>query len=192
MKPVLRTPPALLMLLALALLLAILRTATHAAAPDVAASWIYLPLTACPTCQESIVTPAPTPTAAPATDAAEVLRLVNIERASVGCPAAVAEANLMAATQGWAEYQQTHNDYKHATADWYAPYGYPSGVLENIGGGSTPLLTVEYWMASSAHRANLLWCYPADDPSYDPGDVYVVGVGHASTYWVWGLTLKPR
>ncbi|MBX0330266.1 CAP domain-containing protein [Oscillochloris sp. ZM17-4] len=162
---------------------------------------VYLPLVVCPTCTGSAgsvtptpvtptpVTPTPvTPTPTPSQDAAEVIRLVNIERAKVGCPAVVAEAHVMAGVQAWAEYMWANNYYQHAMMDWYAPYGYPTGVMENIGGGGAPAQIVDQWLSSHmGHRENLLWCYPTDDPSYDPNRVYVAGVGHAGTYWVWGL-----
>jgi uncharacterized protein YkwD len=126
----------------------------------------------------------------PGADAAEVIRLVNIERAKVGCPLVVADADLIAGTQAWAEYMQANNVAQHATASWYAPYHYPSGVMEDIGGASTTAMIFDAWMASPMHRNNLLWCYPIDDPSYNPSMVYVAGVGHAGPYWVWGLTIS--
>jgi uncharacterized protein YkwD len=145
---------------------------------------VYLPLVACPSCSGGRTPATPTPSQ----DAAEVIRLVNSERAKLGCPAVVAEAKLLAATQAWAEYMAANNLYQHTTADWYAPYGYPTGVLENIGPSSSPTLIVDAWMTSPfGHRENLLVCYPPGDPSYDPRRVYRAGVGHAGTYWVWGL-----
>jgi uncharacterized protein YkwD len=190
------TTRALLTLLAVTVIYT-LSAPTHAA--DLSATnTVYLPLVACANCTGSrqVVTPTPvtptpvTPTPAPGADAAEVIRLVNIERVKVGCPEVVAEPQLIAATQAWAEYMQANSYYHHATASWYAPYGYPGGTLENIGGNGTPALTVEAWMASTPHRRNLLDCYPIDDPSYDPRRIYVAGVGHAGPYWVWGLVDK--
>lgn len=177
-------------LTALALLIALyltVRLPVWAATPAAATNSVYLPLMSCPTCSWSGVITSPTATPTPSEDAAEVLRLVNIERAKVGCPAAVGEPNLMAATQAWAEYMRDNQVAQHATAAWYAPYGYPTGVAENIGSASYPYQIVNAWMNSSGHRANLLWCYPPSDPSYDPNRVYVAGVGSAGGYWVWGL-----
>ncbi|NNJ12909.1 CAP domain-containing protein [Chloroflexales bacterium ZM16-3] len=188
----LSTLSVLAVLLGLAVLLTSWGEKARAAEMD-ATYTVYLPLVECPSCTGSAVpvTPVPvTPTPTPAEDVAEVIRLVNIERAKVGCPAVVGEPNLIAATQGWAEYMRANNIAQHAPASWYAPYGY-DGALENIDGTSTAQLAVEHWMASHmGHRENLLWCYQPDDPSYLPDDVYLAGVGHAGTYWVWGLTLK--
>ncbi|MEI7643443.1 MAG: CAP domain-containing protein [Chloroflexales bacterium] len=195
---------ALLTLLALALTGAWAMTARIHAADPAAANAVYLPLVACTDCTgteqvswppPTIVLPQPTriitPTPVPGADAAEVIRLVNIERATVGCPAVVADTQLIAATQAWADYMAATNVYHHATASWYAPYGYPSGVRENLGVGMTPAMIVEAWMTSKdGHRQNLLWCYSTDDPSYHPADVYVVGVGHSRSSWVWGMTLS--
>lgn len=170
-------------LLVLTMLLG-LRLYAHAA--DLSATTrLYLPLVLCPSCTGTAASVTPTPS--PAQDAAEVIRLVNIERAKVNCPAVKADINLVAATQAWAEYQRTNSLYEHASADWYAPYGYPTGVLENIGGGGTAKQIVEAWMASAPHRRNLLWCYDPSDPSYHPDRVYKAGAGHAGPYWVWGL-----
>jgi uncharacterized protein YkwD len=121
----------------------------------------------------------------------EVIRLVNIERVKVGCPEVVADPQLMAATQAWSEHMAATSDYRHAAASWYAPYGYPSGVLENIGAASQADQIVSYWMGSTAgHRENLLSCPYSfqGTPDYDPAVTYEMGVGYARGYWTFGIT----
>lgn len=162
------------------------------AATPTASEAIYLPLLACPGCTGTGTGTTPPSDPDPRVLALTVVDLVNRERVQVGCPAAVVSPNLMAATQAWSEHMVATSTYQHADASWYAPYGFPGGVLENIGGGGPyPDLIVQAWMQSTTgHRENLLDCVynDPDNPSYDPSVVYVVGVGYADGYWTFGLT----
>lgn len=150
------------------------------------AAAIYMPLLSCPGCAGPTPTPRPGEVAA---ERLELLRLVNEARLGAGCPAARVNAALMAGTQAWSEYMDRNGVYYHAPFGWYADYGFPRGGLENIGTSGTAEQIFTAWMASPAHRDNMLDCYmhnPAD-PSYNPSAIYELGVGHSNGYWTLAL-----
>ncbi|MFC4330309.1 CAP domain-containing protein [Streptomyces andamanensis] len=115
--------------------------------------------------------PAPRPTGAPVTVSAEaaaeaeVVRLVNLERAKAGCGAVAANSALtsLAETYSTAMADQgffAHTDPGGATPwDRAAKAGITGLGAENIARGqSGPAAVMSAWMSSPEHRANILNC----------------------------------
>ncbi|MFO7169303.1 MAG: CAP domain-containing protein [Chloroflexota bacterium] len=204
---------ALRLLLAL---IAALLLASHTAAQslqDTLSPMSYLPLVTArsePASQRPTPVPTvtvPPPTATPdscARDGAgfpldsrcfsnEVVRLVNIERAKAGCPAAVIDERLMLGAQNWSLEMQ-RSGYRHSPLGWYTRPengGFEStSVGENIGPSGDPQSIVDAWMASAEHRNLILSCTYSNpqDPAYDPNAVYEIGVGNLGGVW-WVLAL---
>ncbi len=91
--------------------------------------------------------------------AAQVIALVNAQRAAQGLSALTINWTLMANAQAWSQYMASNNVFYHS--------GQP--VAENIAAGyASPSEAVSAWMNSEGHRANIL------NPSYTQ-----VGAGYA-------------
>lgn len=107
---------------------------------------------------------------------ARIVRQVNHHRALNGVPAVRAERRLGEAAQAHADDMATRDYFDHRAPDGRgmqdraAAAGYPWRTLaENLGAGlSSPESTVDSWMTSPGHRANML----------DPQHVHI-GVGYA-------------
>jgi uncharacterized protein YkwD len=116
--------------------------------------------------------------------AAEVLRLVNVERAKVGCPALIPQDELTAAAEGHSQDQAVRDYYSHVSPD-----GIPirtvntrtraanyAGVRvnENLAAGSNnAAVLVNAWMNSMGHRSTMLSCdylYAGVAVYYQPND----------------------
>jgi uncharacterized protein YkwD len=105
----------------------------------------------------------PPPAAGPV---AEVLRLVNVERAKAGCNALTTDSRLAAAAQAHSADMAANNYFSHTgrngsdVSDRVEAAGYRwSAVGENIAKGQpTPAAVMQAWMNSSGHRANILHC----------------------------------
>ncbi|WKD34943.1 CAP domain-containing protein [Streptomyces xanthophaeus] len=112
--------------------------------------------------------PAPSkPAAAPASgEIAQVLALVNKERASAGCQAVSLNAKLTKAAQDHSADMASHSNMSHTGSDGSDPgaritrAGYTwSTYGENVAYGySTPEKVMEGWMNSQGHRENILNC----------------------------------
>ncbi|WDZ87420.1 CAP domain-containing protein [Micromonospora cathayae] len=116
---------------------------------------------------------APTPratTAAPlatgGTEQAQVVALVNAERAKAGCGALSVDAKLTTAAQRHSEDQAAHKKMSHTGSDGsdagdrldrvgYDWRGYGENVAWNQ---QTPAAVMAAWMNSAGHRANILNC----------------------------------
>lgn len=115
---------------------------------------------------------------------AEVVRLVNIARASAGCAPLRIDGRLTAAARLHSEDMARQNYFSHTSLDGRTPWdriaaqGYPAASGENIAAGhKTPAAVMEGWMNSAGHRANILSC---------ASRAIGVGVGyggHYGTYW---------
>jgi uncharacterized protein YkwD len=118
----------------------------------------------------------------------EVIRLVNVERAKVGCTALKANSALTEAAQAHASDMLANNYFSHDSQNGTNPFdrmtaaGYHwSAAAENIAAGQqTPADVMQSWMNSDGHRANILNCGLKD-----------IGVGYAAgsgadygQYWV--------
>ena len=98
--------------------------------------------------------------------AAEVVRLVNEERATAGCGPLAVDARLQAAALGHSEDMALNDFFSHTGSDGSSPVdrvnaqGYDWSLLgENIAAGYTsPASVVAGWMDSDGHRANILNC----------------------------------
>lgn len=111
-------------------------------------------------------------------NAEEVLRLVNVERASAGCPALSLNEDLGVAAQAHSVDMATNNYFSHTSLDGSdfvvrlrdAGFtGAPGG--ENIAAGYTTALAVMTgWMHSEGHRENILAC-----------EFRTLGVGYATS-----------
>ncbi|WP_432138943.1 CAP domain-containing protein [Streptomyces sp. bgisy154] len=97
--------------------------------------------------------------------AAEVLRLVNEERAKVGCSAVSANSALAQLAQAFSEDMAARGFFDHTDPDGNTPWdrAEKAGVSgmggENIARGQADAAAVmEAWMNSPGHRANILNC----------------------------------
>ncbi|MER6329650.1 CAP domain-containing protein [Streptomyces sp. NPDC001034] len=120
-------------------------------------------------------TPAPTPTASstPTTAAtaasgfaAQIVQLVNAERAKAGCRPLTLDAKLTEAAQEHSADMAAHQNMSHTGSDGSDPgtritrAGYTwSAYGENVAYGySTAAEVMAGWMSSPGHRANILDC----------------------------------
>ncbi|MET9929722.1 MULTISPECIES: CAP domain-containing protein [unclassified Streptomyces] len=115
---------------------------------------------------------APVRKAAPASTAnrndaaeAEVLRLVNAERATVGCTPVTADARLASLAGAFSADMAARGFFDHTDPDGNTPWaraqkaGVSTLAGENIARGQTDAAAVmESWMNSDGHRANILNC----------------------------------
>lgn len=109
---------------------------------------------------------APKVAAAPATTVAQVVALVNQERATAGCGPLTEDAQLEKAAQAHSDDMAARNFFEHTNPDGADPgqritaAGYRwSTYGENIAQGQqTPEAVMESWMNSPGHRANILNC----------------------------------
>ncbi|MEV6330950.1 CAP domain-containing protein [Streptomyces sp. NPDC051909] len=143
------------------------------------------PTTAKPTPKPKATTPAPVKkTPAPTTEApaaptaaarslatreqaaeAEVVRLVNAERAKVGCVPIRSDAELAALAGAFSADMAARNFFDHTDPDGATPWSraQKAGITdlggENIARGQVDAAAVmKSWMASDGHRANILNC----------------------------------
>jgi uncharacterized protein YkwD len=108
----------------------------------------------------------------------EVVRLVNLERAKVGCPALVIDESLVAAAQAHSADMAQRNYFSHSSLDGSSFVdrvraagfsGAPGG--ENIAAGYPNAAEVMAgWMDSDGHRENILRC-----------SFRTIGVGYATS-----------
>jgi uncharacterized protein YkwD len=107
-----------------------------------------------------------TPPQAVAGFAAEVIDLVNRERATAGCPALVANDTLMSIAQAHSHDMASNNFFAHTGSDGRTTFQRMSdaGYLyrraaENVAAGTfSAAETIALWMDSPGHRANILNC----------------------------------
>ncbi|MCY0932295.1 CAP domain-containing protein [Streptomyces sp. H27-H1] len=100
------------------------------------------------------------------TQSAEVVRLVNLERAAAGCPVLQADQDLTEAAQGHSDSMAATKNFAHTGTDGSQPQdrveaaGYEwSRSGENIAMGQPDAAAVvDAWMNSPGHRANILNC----------------------------------
>jgi uncharacterized protein YkwD len=123
-------------------------------------------------------------TTAPADDTAQVLSLLNAERAKVSCPALTEDEALTTAAQAHSVDMSTRKALTHTDAAGADPFtrAQAAGVLtlrsENVADGqATPDEVVADWMQSAKHKANILDC-----------NVSTAGIGVATSadgtrYW---------
>ncbi|WP_018548743.1 CAP domain-containing protein [Streptomyces sp. LaPpAH-108] len=125
-------------------------------------------------------TPAPAATASGAV--AQVVQLVNAERAKVGCSPLTVNAELTKAAQAHSDDMAAHQNMSHTGSDGSDPgaritaAGYQWNAYgENVAYGySTPAEVMAGWMASPGHRENILNC------SYKE---IGVGLAQPGSYW---------
>jgi uncharacterized protein YkwD len=133
---------------------------------------------------------APATRPAPSPFAAQVIDLVNQERAKADCPALTVNDALVHVAQAHTQDMADHDFFDHTGSDGRSPFqrirdaGYDYRLAaENIAAGATtPAQVVALWMDSPGHRANILNCALRETGvGYveDPGDKLNYG-----TYWV--------
>ncbi len=115
--------------------------------------------------------------------AAEVLRLVNVERAKVRCTAVRWEPRLALAARLHSEDMAAKRYFSHTSLDGRSPWdriraqGYTAGSAENIAAGQrTAASVMTAWMNSSGHRANILDC---------ANRALGVGIGYGGPYGIY-------
>jgi uncharacterized protein YkwD len=126
-----------------------------------------------PAANPSVMTTAPAPARTSAKPPAgntsyeaQVVTLVNQERAKAGCQALTVDSRLTAAARGHSQDMATRNYFDHNTPEGVTPWtritnaGYRySAAAENIAEGqTTPASVMDAWMNSPGHRANILNC----------------------------------
>ncbi|MFE5810406.1 CAP domain-containing protein [Streptomyces sp. NPDC056491] len=121
-----------------------------------------------PVATEKPQAPQPSKTAAPPAtgSVAQVLALVNQERAAAGCSAVSLNAKLTKAAQDHSADMASHSNMSHTGSDGSDPgtritrAGYTWRTYgENVAYGySTPEKVMEGWMNSQGHRENILNC----------------------------------
>lgn len=115
----------------------------------------------------------------------EVLRLVNVERAKVGCGAVAENPALATSARAHSIDMAQNNYFSHTSQDGRSPFdrmraaGYTGNrMAENIAAGQpTPAAVMDAWMNSAGHRANILNC------AYTDLGVGVASGGQYGTYW---------
>ncbi|MET8847246.1 CAP domain-containing protein [Amycolatopsis sp. NPDC004625] len=117
---------------------------------------------------------------APST-AAQVLSLVNDERAKAGCDPLTEESHLTKAAQDYSDQMSAGNFFSHTSPDGTTfdqrikQAGYSKPGAENIAKGQTSAAQVmDAWMNSEGHRANILNC-----------SLKKLGVGVTTAGWYW-------
>jgi uncharacterized protein YkwD len=111
-------------------------------------------------------TPPPSPADPIVAAEAEVVRLVNVERAKTGCSPVAANDALAKAARDHSTDMAKNNYFSHTSldgtqfADRISRAGYQwRGAGENIAKGQrTPADVMNAWMNSSGHRANIVNC----------------------------------
>ncbi|WP_143635980.1 CAP domain-containing protein [Streptomyces sp. 1-11] len=110
-------------------------------------------------------TSAPVTVSAQAAVEAEVLKLVNEERAKVGCSALSANSSLTALAEAFSDDMAARGFFDHTDPDGATPWdrAAKAGITdlggENIARGQADAAAVmEAWMNSPGHRANILNC----------------------------------
>ena len=142
-----------------------------APAPEPSAEPAPAPPAAAPstTAPETPPAPAPAPAPAPVAPAgdgeeAQVLALVNDERAAVGCGAVTADDGLAAVARAHSEDMRDRGFFGHVNPDGLDPFerAEQAGLTaraENIARGQQGAAAVmDAWMNSAGHRANILNC----------------------------------
>ncbi|GGU05474.1 hypothetical protein GCM10010272_58320 [Streptomyces lateritius] len=96
---------------------------------------------------------------------AEVVRLVNVERAKVGCTPVNSDARLAALADAFSEDMARRGFFDHTDPDGATPWeraaraGISGMAGENIARGQVDAAAVmASWMNSDGHRANILNC----------------------------------
>jgi uncharacterized protein YkwD len=122
-----------------------------------------------------------TPPPAALSKSDEVVQLTNAERAKAGCGPLAAEGRLTTAAQGHTSDMAQNNYFDHTSLDGRTMVdriratGFPlTAVGENIAAGTaTAAATLQLWMNSPGHRANILNCaYTQIGVGYAEGGSY--------------------
>jgi uncharacterized protein YkwD len=107
----------------------------------------------------------PDPGAAARAAVAEVVGLVNAERAKAGCRAVAEDPRLTSVAMAHSADMAQHGYFSHDAPDGTDPWkrataaGYPHPLSENIAQGQqTPGQVMTGWLASTGHRANIVDC----------------------------------
>ncbi|MDQ1646081.1 MAG: hypothetical protein QOJ50_2265 [Cryptosporangiaceae bacterium] len=97
--------------------------------------------------------------------AAQVVDMVNTERATAGCPPLTADPRLALAAQKHSDDMAAHGYFGHDSQDGRTPWdriaaeGYPAGSAENIAKGQPDAQTVmAAWLASAGHQDTIDDC----------------------------------
>jgi uncharacterized protein YkwD len=108
---------------------------------------------------------ATTPADPELTAAVQVLALVNIERAKIGCAPLIADLDLGKLASAFSEDMATRDFFDHIDPDGNDPWdrAEAAGITglggENIARGQADAQAVmDAWMNSDGHRANILNC----------------------------------
>ena len=110
-------------------------------------------------------TTAPVTVSAQAAAEAEVLKLVNEERAKVGCSAVAANSSLSDLAEKFSDAMAAEDFFDHTDPSGASPWDRAAKLgITNLGGENIargqadPAAVMEAWMNSPGHRANILNC----------------------------------
>ena len=137
-----------------------------------------------PAPEPELAAPAAPPAADPAE--AEVLALVNAQRAANGCGALAGDEGLASVARGHSADMAARDYFSHSTPEGVDPFqraaaAGQSAMAENIAAGQGSAAAVmESWMNSPGHRANILNCSLTR---------LGVGVGYGGSYGIYWTQL---
>lgn len=90
---------------------------------------------------------------------AQILWMINADRARAGLPPLVAHGALLSQTDGWSTWMAAHGYlFHHPDLRTMATLAQPSGwsaVAENVGAGSNGMRLHDQFMASRSHASNV-------------------------------------
>ena len=141
------------------------RTATDKPAPTATPSKTPKATPSRTATQAPVRTAAPITTSEEAVVAAEVLKLVNEERAKVGCSALSASSSLTRLAESFSDDMAARNFFDHTDPNGRTPWDRAAAAgISNLGGENiargqaTAQAVMDAWMNSAGHRANILNC----------------------------------
>lgn len=135
--------------------------------------------------------------------AAQVLDLLNAERARAGCPPVSIDAKLTLAAQRHSQDMAVNDFISHRGSTGSTPdqrasaAGYAwSSVAENVAAGyATPEAVMAGWMQSSAHRQSILNCsfvHVGIGYTFQPDDAPLAGASYPYFHYWTQLFATPR
>ncbi|MFE4967776.1 CAP domain-containing protein [Streptomyces sp. NPDC056660] len=141
------------------------KTASEKPAPSTTPSKKATPTPAKTATKAPVKTTAPITVSEAAAAEAEVLKLVNEERAKVGCSALSVNSSLTKLAEAFSEDMAARDFFDHTDPDGKTPWDRAAAAgIANLGGENiargqaTAQAVMDAWMNSEGHRANILNC----------------------------------
>ncbi|MFG3020582.1 CAP domain-containing protein [Streptomyces sp. NPDC048254] len=141
------------------------KTASEKPAPSATPSKKATPTPTRTATKAPVKTTAPITVSEAAAAEAEVLKLVNEERAKVGCSALSVNSSLTKLAEAFSEDMAARDFFDHTDPDGKTPWDRDAAAgIANLGGENiargqaTAQAVMDAWMNSEGHRANILNC----------------------------------